>query len=94
MALREFVDRAGVSWRVWSVAIDQVYSKTARLDFLGPLQDGWLCFESAHERRRLVKYPEHWHRMTGDELISLLSQASPVPRRGSSGKTVMEPGDI
>ena len=84
MALRDFVDREGVEWRVWSVTIDRSYSKGARAGFLGVLQDGWLCFEAASERRRLAGYPENWFAMSNDELVGLLAQATPVRRRNST----------
>jgi hypothetical protein len=92
MALREFVDRAGVEWKVWSVAIDQVYTHGVRLETLGVLQDGWLCFEAPQERRRLASYPAEWFEMSEEELIALLGKATPVSRR-RSGSVEIEPRD-
>ena len=92
MALRDFVDQDGVEWRVWSVTIDQIYSQGVRAGFLGALQDGWLCFEAASERRRLAAYPPNWYDMSNDELVELLGQATPVPRRRSSEVDV-DPGE-
>ena len=84
MPLRDFVDHTGVEWRVWSVAIDQAYSHGTRAGYLGSLQDGWLCFESDGERRRLTGYPPNWAEMADDELDALLARAVPVTRRRSS----------
>jgi len=92
MPLRDFVDQDGVEWRVWSVAIDKIYSDAARAGFLGTLQDGWLCFEAPSERRRLTNYPTNWFEMSNDELIKLLSRSTPVPRRRSS-ETQLDPGE-
>jgi hypothetical protein len=78
--LREFDDSDGVHWRVWDVnpAI-HARSKTPRHAFNVP--DGWLCFESADERRRLTPVPAGW--LEGDyaALEELLGQAEIVPRR-------------
>ena len=93
MAMREFVDGNGVGWRVWSVAIDQVYSQGVRLGTLGELQDGWLCFEAPSERRRLTGYPTDWFRMTDEDLVGLLSKATPVLRRRPSGPVDIDPGE-
>lgn len=90
MALREFVDDGGVSWKVWSVAIDQAYSQGIRMEFLGALQDGWLCFEAPTERRRLAGYPEKWYQMSDAELAQLLARATPVSRRRLSGDVEVE----
>lgn len=83
MPMREFVDDTGTAWRVWSVAIDRAYGASARESYLGELRDGWLCFESSTERRRLARYPDDWHVLTDQQLAELLEQASPVPRRKS-----------
>ena len=85
MALREFEDGNGVTWRVWSVAIDHAYSQGVREGYLGDLQYGWLCFEAGPDRRRLAKYPEDWESLSEDALCELLEQATPAPRRRLSG---------
>lgn len=47
------------------------------------LQDGWLCFESRRERRRLAPIPIGWGELTDAELAVLCDQASAAgkPRR-------------
>jgi hypothetical protein len=39
---------------------------------------GWLCFESADQKRRLTPIPAHWERMTDGELDALCQAASVV----------------
>lgn len=52
------------------------------------LRDGWLCFESAAERRRLLPIPTDWEDCGHDALESYCRSATPVrwssaaPRRG------------
>ena len=47
------------------------------------LADGWLCFESSAEKRRLAPYPSRWELLTDAELSRLLEAAKRVgkPRR-------------
>jgi hypothetical protein len=84
MAVRDFVDANNVSWRVWPVTPDALQPRTAAEDYLGDFSEGWLCFESATERRRLANYPRDWERLTDGDLCSLLATASLVPTRKST----------
>jgi hypothetical protein len=84
MAVRDFVDGNGVSWRVWPVTPESLQPKTAAEDYLGEYGDGWLCFESATERRRLARYPARWDELSDQELCALLSAAALVPVRKST----------
>ena len=43
------------------------------------LRNGWLVFESAHEKRRLNPIPEGWAELGDVELIALLRAATPTP---------------
>jgi hypothetical protein len=83
MAVRDFVDTSGVSWRVWPVSPEALQPKTAAEDYLGDYGEGWLCFESAAERRRLARYPPDWEDLPVEELRSLLRIAAVVPARKS-----------
>ncbi len=83
MAVRDFVDSNGVTWKVWPVTPDSLQPKTAAEDYLGEYGDGWLCFESATERRRLARYPERWDELTDSELGTLLKAAAIVQARKS-----------
>jgi len=44
--------------------------------------NGWLCFESEGEKRRLVPIPEGWAEMGPDRLSSLLQAAKRVVKCG------------
>jgi hypothetical protein len=91
MAVRDVVDEQGVKWRVWAVQRSAIHPRTAAEDFLGDYSEGWLCFESANERRRLARYPDDWDKMPDRELLSLLAKAVTVPVRGR--RTPPKPGD-
>ena len=81
MGLREFRDSKGVSWKVWDVTPESIHPVTAAEEFLAEYRDGWLCFESASERRRLARYPLRWDELSEGELRTLLSAAAIVPAR-------------
>ena len=91
MAVRDIVDQKGVKWRVWAVQRSSIHPKTAAEDFLGDYGEGWLCFESANERRRRARFPQDWDRMADKDLFGLLAKAAVVPVRGK--KTPPKPGD-
>jgi hypothetical protein len=84
MAVRDFVDANGVNWRVWPVSPEALQPRTAVEDYLGEYGEGWLCFESASERRRLAGYPPNWEHLADEELCALLRAAAIVPPRKSS----------
>lgn len=83
MAVRDFVDADGLSWKVWPVIPESLQPKTAAEDYLGEYESGWLCFESVAERRRLPEYPENWEQLSEAELRALLRVAAAVPKRKS-----------
>jgi hypothetical protein len=91
MAVRDVIDEKGVKWRVWAVQRSAIHPKTAAEDFLGDYGEGWLCFESANERRRLARFPDDWDKIGEKELCGLLSKAAIVPVRGK--RTPPKPGD-
>lgn len=82
-ARHAFTDSHSVAWHVFDVypATDRVES--SRL--APPFQHGWLCFESAGEKRRLTPIPWGWESLNDDDLEQLLQRAEivPVPRRRS-----------
>jgi hypothetical protein len=84
MAVRDFVDTDGVSWRVWPVTPEALQPRTAAEDYLGDYGEGWLCFESTAERRRLARYPADWENLSDGELGALLGTAAIVPPRKSA----------
>jgi hypothetical protein len=73
MPMREFTDSAGVAWRVWSTVprADAVYDES--------LRSGWLTFESADTRKRLVPIPRGWEEAT-PERLDLMCRAAEVVR--------------
>jgi len=81
VALREFCDAAGVTWKVWHVTPEHMHPRTAAKDYLGDLQEGWLTFECAGERRRLADVPHAWHELSDSALAALSRSASPVKQR-------------
>jgi hypothetical protein len=84
MALREFVDRSGREWKVWDVRPDELPKATRMEDYLRPMVDGWLVFESIDggERRRVFPVPEDWPAMSDGELERLREVAPPEPDTG------------
>ena len=59
----------GVEWSVFDVT-------PSRARALAPaLQEGWLCFENATERRRLPPIPPNWQQFTSERLTELLAVA-------------------
>ena len=87
MALREFRDSKGVSWKVWSVTPDSLDKRTTAEDYMRDWQDGWLCFECPDSRRRLATFPPGWEELPDDELEALLTRAQVVKRRGAGEST-------
>lgn len=90
MAVRDVRDENGTPWRVWAVMASSIHPKTAAEDYLGEYSEGWLCFESPKERRRLARFPQDWDRLPDKELLRLVKSAEVVqPRKHTPPK----PGD-
>jgi hypothetical protein len=81
-ALREFTDRDGKAWRVWSVTPSQSRA-SKRESSLGEFEQGWLAFETLDEnaRKRLPHYPANWLTMSEAKLQELLGLAVEAPTR-------------
>jgi hypothetical protein len=83
MPIREFTDSTGASWVVWST-----------LPSLGGLpvemRGGWLTFESAQSRRRLMPIPPSWEEVPTARLELLCRAAIEVRRTPSSGFEAVE----
>jgi len=92
--LRGFTDSTGVEWRVWEVFPNKASDK-GDADALSrsSLKDtafanGWLCFESADEKRRLAPIPTGWESRDTTFLDQLRDKATLVsPTRRSAGRT-------
>ena len=85
--LRGFKDTTGVEWRVWEVipsraaiATSPVAQSRTSLSTT-PYANGWLCFESGDEKRRLAPIPVGWELGTPTEIAELLEQATVVQAR-------------
>ncbi len=78
MAMLEFVDSNGVTWRVWNTV------PTARTSLSGEFERGWLTFESAAALKRLAPVPPNWEDSPPDRLELMCRAASAVPRRTRS----------
>ena len=84
--LRGFTDSTGVEWRVWEVfptragvnPATEVLSKTS---LLPAYSNGWLCFESADQKRRLAPIPPGWEFHEAPSLEQMCQQAEPVVLR-------------
>ena len=85
--LRVLTDSTGVEWRVWEVvpsraAIGQSPKTQSHTSLSAtPYANGWLCFESNAEKRRLAPIPEGWELGTPVDIAQLLQQATPVQSR-------------
>ena len=75
MPLRTLTDEDGTLWSVWDV--------TPQIQQVVGLENGWLCFESKGEKRRLTPIPHGWNEMDDPGLKELLASAravKPPPR--------------
>jgi|SRR5690349_4651838 len=52
-----------------------------RMAVSGELAGGWLCFESAREKRRLWPIPSGWELLSDMELKALCASAAHAPER-------------
>jgi hypothetical protein len=79
---RRFVDIKGVSWDAFAVMPSTTDARgLARLP--EQYQHGWLCFESATEKRRLGPIPPNWTSVSDEELRRYRDAAQPVQHRTS-----------
>ena len=79
LAHRFFVDAQGVRWDAFAVLPTTEPRGLSRLP--EPFQQGWLCFESATEKRRLGPIPEQWMSASDDELRRMRDAAQAVQQR-------------
>jgi hypothetical protein len=90
--LREFKDTSGKTWRVWDVypnirgkSPEAGTDDTSQLCAPFPnreLSDGWLCFESGSEKRRLTPIPPEWEICGVPALEQLCARAGYISRSG------------
>ena len=77
--MRNFRDASGDDWTVFEVR-RHVSTKGEWSYLPNGYSNGWLCFENATSKRRLVRYPERWREFNDGELENLLAEAQPAPR--------------
>ncbi|HEX6598322.1 MAG TPA: hypothetical protein VF034_03300 [Gemmatimonadaceae bacterium] len=88
MSVREFTDSNGIEWRAWDVTPEHMHPATRSEDFMSNLQDGWLTFESATDKRRLAApYPSDWTTYRIPDLEALCARAKSVTRRTQQSET-------
>jgi hypothetical protein len=85
--LREFRDTKGVEWLVWDVypsaaSGDQRISDPGAAFPHRELADGWLCFESGSEKRRVAPIPKGWEEFSAEQLEGLCRSAGYISRPG------------
>jgi hypothetical protein len=92
MSNRRIQDERGTTWDVWDVSPGDVLGSYDRrsgerlrpptpvstLSVQPELENGWLCFQSAVERRRFAPIPVDWFAFPDDVLRVLLEIATPV----------------
>ena len=86
--LREFKDTNGVEWLVWDVypsggSGEQRISDPGAAFPHRELAEGWLCFESGSEKRRVAPIPVGWEELTSAELERLCQSAGYISRPGA-----------
>jgi hypothetical protein len=75
--MRQIRDAAGVEWVVYEV--NPMINAWRMGDSLPEgYRNGWLCFESCNEKRRLTPLPDGWQEYPVDQLSVLVGSAVPV----------------
>lgn len=88
VAVRSFLDPEGREWSVWDV----IPSRKSDLFLPATMAEGWLCFEAAHEKRRLHPYGAEWEALDEAALWDLCQRAAPVtPRLPRSPRPAPQP---
>jgi hypothetical protein len=77
VAYRELRDAQGRDWRVWDTHPQSVRHGSVPEDYA----KGWITFECAAEKRRLIPIPSGWSELPEPELLDLLGAASAVTTR-------------
>jgi hypothetical protein len=77
---RIFRDARGMRWDVFAVYPDARLSVQWHLE--PPYSNGWLCFDSASQKRRISPIPEEWFRLTNEQLAQLAERAEVASPEG------------
>jgi hypothetical protein len=87
VAVRSFRDPEGREWSVWDV----IPSRKSDLFLPATMADGWLCFEAAHEKRRLHPVHTEWEGLDEPGLWALCERADPVKPRPPRSAAATDP---
>lgn len=82
--MREFTDRDGCNWVVYSIN-HGVMESGGRRYLPDEYQQGWLVFECGERKLRLAPVPAGWDGMSDDELRALLPLARPSTNTTPAG---------
>lgn len=82
MATRSFRDPEEREWMVWDVVPGEHLGEGGEPGPFLPdeMAQGWLCFESGTEKRRLYPVPGRWPEFSDEELWALCRAGEPVAR--------------
>ncbi len=79
MTMRSCIDRTGARWEIFEV---QPGPESRSIERMPPaFRAGWLCFQSANERRRLAPIPYGWQDWDERTLLGALEYGHRSPRR-------------
>ena len=79
MTMRSCTDRRGIRWDVFEVHPGANGRASERMP--EAFRAGWLCFQSASERRRLAPIPLGWQDWEERALLGALEYGHRSPRR-------------
>ena len=83
MALRELIDEHGTAWVVF--AVQPSVAGRATGGTRPELARGWLCFQSATQRRRMPGVPDAWETLSDRALLAMLAR-TPAELRVERGR--------
>jgi hypothetical protein len=76
---RTFTDARGIWWDVFAVYPES--RQWPHTPLKGTFQQGWLCFDSGGEKRRLSPIPDDWRTVSDKALEQLLERADVASKR-------------
>ena len=79
MTMRSCTDRTGARWEIFEVHPGPGSRSIERMP--EAFRAGWLCFQSATERRRLTPIPNGWQEWDERTLLGALEYGHRSPRR-------------
>lgn len=89
MAIREVVDDDGRKWTIFSVVPG---SYDDRIGVAEGYTRGWICFQSANEKRRHLGIPPRWEALDDLALLDLMRLTVPAGARDALGRKIAAAG--